>query len=136
MEEEDESSNQEVFLSNFLLARFMNHYIEIQIDNPLNEAMSNSMESYHNELFQKKDECFLNHPSEVYTDEDPIICFICLQNIMKNETIYRLECSHHFHKSCLDTAVSHQHKECPLCRKPLPLKTYVVNEEGHKIFYE
>ena len=44
------------------------------------------------------------------------ICCICQDNIIKGQLIYKLSCSHFFHKRCASKWFK-QKSECPYCRK-------------------
>ena len=44
-------------------------------------------------------------------------CSICLELFIKNEKLIQLECSHKFHKKCIQTWFSsNKENNCPLCR--------------------
>jgi len=49
-------------------------------------------------------------------DED-VMCAVCLNNMEKHQEIRRLtNCSHIFHRGCLDKWLDHDQRTCPLCR--------------------
>ena len=105
-----------------------------------NEAVENSMATYNEELFKKKDEKVIHTPSVVYETLDTKInlCFICREDFDPKDWVYPLSCQHIFHKHCLDEAVAHQHYKCCQCNKDLdirPKKQEIVNEIGHSISY-
>jgi E3 ubiquitin-protein ligase RNF38/44 len=43
-------------------------------------------------------------------------CCICLEKIGAGQTIRKLECSHHFHKGCVDKWLK-QKASCPICQR-------------------
>lgn len=101
------------------------------------EAVSNSINTYNDEIFNSMDEFVIDCSYELNkaTDEK---CYICLECMEENEKIYKLECSHIFHKSCLDKSISHQHYNCPLCKHKIKVKKKInwsdeYENEGHKI---
>lgn len=64
----------------------------------------------------KVDETILE---EVRKDEHPSTCNICLEDFQKDDEIRKLpNCSHTFHKQCIDRWVS-QVASCPTCKKEL-----------------
>jgi len=51
-------------------------------------------------------------------DED-VMCIVCLNNMAKHEEIRRLmNCSHIFHRGCLDKWLNDDQRTCPVCRSP------------------
>jgi len=48
-------------------------------------------------------------------------CAVCLSDVQGKDSVWELRnCSHVFHKGCLDTWLDHdEHLTCPLCRAPL-----------------
>lgn len=104
-----------------------------------NEAIQNSLNTYHEEIFSLKDEYKIDNVSFKLQiiDENQSKCFICLENFQINDDIYKLECNHIFHKECLDDSIKHQHYECCLCKHSIKviekkIDTY-ENENGHII---
>ncbi|GLJ55440.1 hypothetical protein SUGI_1190420 [Cryptomeria japonica] len=52
--------------------------------------------------------------------EEEIFCTVCLSSFEEEDQIRLLcNCSHIFHRDCLDKWIDHHHKNCPLCRCPL-----------------
>lgn len=105
------------------------------------EVLQNSLETYHEELFKKKDEFQLTiqpiqlQPSDLVSLTDTP-CHICLESFLPLDTVYTLPCGHVFHTHCLDDSISFQHDSCPLCRKPLqlvPKWDEYQTEDGHII---
>ena len=43
-------------------------------------------------------------------------CPICLENFKINEFYRKLDCSHCFHKRCIDRWFRKDHSDCPMCR--------------------
>ncbi len=103
---------------------FFNMLVEETIENNiLNTAIENSLQSYNDDLFKKKNEYIIDCQSQ-RMEEMPKkeICYICLEECKTRSVVYRLPCGHFFHKSCLDQAISHQHYHCPVCKDKIPIK--------------
>lgn len=105
-----------------------------------NEAVQNSMDSYNEELFRKKEEFVVDVESLEKLSENMVNkkCFICLE--LLGDKIYSLPCGHCYHKDCLDEAMAHQHYKCCLCNAEIPKKKNtsreeLQNENGHTIIY-
>ena len=45
-----------------------------------------------------------------------VVCPICLENFKENEYYRTLECTHSFHKKCIDRWFRKDHSDCPMCR--------------------
>ena len=109
-------------------------------DTILNTVMQQSVNSYQDELFRKQNGCSVALTPQVFEKDEETQCFICLCPIRKKEMVYVLPCGHEFHQSCLEEAVSFQHKNCCICRQPFPVdNTSTENEtprNGHVIIYE
>lgn len=53
------------------------------------------------------------------TEDDDVMCAVCLTIMERQEEIRMLmNCSHIFHRGCLDKWVDYGRKTCPLCRSP------------------
>lgn len=53
------------------------------------------------------------------TEDDDVMCAVCLNTMERQEEIRMLmNCSHIFHRGCLDKWVDHGQRTCPLCRLP------------------
>ncbi|XVF22274.1 hypothetical protein REPUB_Repub12eG0159200 [Reevesia pubescens] len=67
-------------------------------------------------------------------EQSAIICAICLACIKGNEEIRELaNCSHLYHKECVDGWVDQGHGTCPLCRlKLLPCQADDHDEDAKK----
>lgn len=105
-----------------------------------NQAVENSMVTFNDELFKKKDEKVIQTPSAIYEtlNSDKKLCFICREDFHPKDCVYPLSCRHVFHKHCLDEAIAHQHYKCCQCNKELditPKNQDIVNEIGHSISY-
>lgn len=104
---------------------FFSFLIEETIENTiLNTALENSMQSYDQELFRTKEDFVIKQASVKYNSLNPKNeeCFICLEKFEQTAVVYKLPCSHIFHKSCLDKAVLHQHYHCPMCKSKIETK--------------
>jgi len=44
-------------------------------------------------------------------------CSICLEELKQGEYYRKLDCTHSFHKKCIDRWFKKDHSDCPLCRK-------------------
>lgn len=120
------------------------HLVETLIENRLfRRTVENSMETYNEELFRKRDDVRLSKDGFPWTAEDDAAwssaeekkCYVCLEAIEVGNLMVRLECRHLFHHACIENAVAHQHVRCPLCRHTIA--TYETksqtNESGHRI---
>lgn len=63
-----------------------------------------------------------NHISDVNrTVQEPEECVICLDELWPGRAIFKAECGHQFHFTCLLENVNHDEAnsdKCPVCRKP------------------
>lgn len=91
-------------------------------------TLENSMETYNNELFQKKkDRRLVSTPYELTKEEHDAIegekrCYICLEGMKLGEKVVKLACNHLYHHECAQDAVAHQHSRCPLCRSEIAVE--------------
>jgi hypothetical protein len=122
---------------NYVIDNVFNALFDNLLENErFQEAVSNSINTYNDEIFNKTDEYMMQDlPILNYKEEK---CLICLDEINKNELIYKLKCKHIFHKDCLNESIQHQHYDCPLCKTKLDLKKKInwqdeYENEGHKI---
>lgn len=61
-----------------------------------------------------------------------VMCAVCLNNMERHEEIRRLRnCSHIFHRECVDKWVDHDQNACPLCRSPF-LSTDDIEHKWNK----
>lgn len=124
--------------SDNVVTNIFNAIFDNYLDNDrFNEAVQNSLDTYNEELFKKKNEFRINAKPIIY---DLIVekkCLICLNNL--NNWIYKLPCQHMFHVDCLDNAVAHQHYKCCICNQTFPLQKQMnwqqqfENDDGHTI---
>ena len=56
----------------------------------------------------------IKEPSDIQSE-----CPICLEDFKRGEYYRKLECSHCFHKKCIDRWFKKDHSECPMCRKQI-----------------
>lgn len=56
-------------------------------------------------------------------------CVVCLCGLKEGEQVRRLDCSHVFHRECLDGWFDHSNLSCPLCRAPLVPEEHVAGVE-------
>jgi len=84
-------------------------------------AVENSLDSYRDSLFSVDDS---RTPDLVpyKTDIDVGRCHLCLDEMVVQEEVVELPCSHSFHYPCICDLVQHQHAICPLCRRDIPIK--------------
>ncbi|KAJ8764804.1 hypothetical protein K2173_010269 [Erythroxylum novogranatense] len=60
------------------------------------------------------------HFSDLVESNPSDSCAVCLYEFEGSDEIRRLtNCTHIFHKSCLDRWMGYDHKTCPLCRTPV-----------------
>ena len=113
----------------------MSNLIEDLVDDYVfQNILHESFENFQNTLFKKVKNfkiVFLEKETFVENTSTNFLCFICLEKIVKNQIIYKLNCNHIFHAECLDQCVSYQHFQCPTCRKPFPVR----NTDEHFIYY-
>lgn len=75
----------------------------------------------------------------IETTED---CSICLQKYTENTFKRTLECTHHFHKKCIDKWLKQCDEDnihCPICRKKYEIKVseiYKFNIADSDFFYQ
>ena len=133
MEEEDDEDV--VFIpriSTFLLMRVLRSLRtqdrEIE-DEMLQQAMTESMDTYHTTLFRSNPKLDLMIAPHILTsqdietmDADQRKCSLCLEDYVPNDTLLRLPCQHEFHSDCIHDAVRHQHATCPICRTAFPTR--------------
>ncbi|KAL8101875.1 hypothetical protein AgCh_033682 [Apium graveolens] len=51
--------------------------------------------------------------------DPPESCAVCLYEFSESEELRKLtQCTHVFHRKCVDVWIDHEHKTCPLCRTP------------------
>lgn len=120
---------------NSVFSNIFNFLFDSIIENDrFNEAVQNSLNTYNDELFNKKSEYKFDHSNltKIKTDKK---CFICLE--INDYDLYELPCKHIFHYDCINEAVMRQFYKCSLCGADIPKKKIEqeVNENGHIISY-
>jgi len=67
-------------------------------------------------------------------------CAICLEELKKENNVWRLNCGHHFHEHCVQRHIQHsksmRNKEfanCSLCRKQIE-NAEVINEPSLAVY--
>jgi hypothetical protein len=103
-----------------------------QIDNFILQDISNeSMESYHQESYRRNTRRYVDSvndhtllPFDKHLHQDRLQkCFVCQEEFVEEELVLELQpCGHFFHEPCVQEAVQFQ-ELCPLCRKPIQVKT-------------
>lgn len=98
----------------------------------LNDVISESMETYHEELLRKNEnqnissrdyQIVVFRQGEYRNDK----CFICLEDFTEEESpLLQLDCKHIYHKSCIEEAV-HYNSHCPLCRSDIKIHTMTTS---------
>lgn len=93
----------------------------------IDQAMAESMDSYHGTLFRTNSRLILTVPTQSLTDQDldrmdehQKKCSLCLDLYVPNDSVHHLPCHHVFHSACIQDAVRHQHASCPICRAAIP----------------
>lgn len=137
---EVEEDDDEEESSAFSLLRLVETLIENRL---FRQTVENSMETYNNELFRKRDDVRLSTEGVPWTAEDDATlsqeekkCFICLDAIEIGNLVVKLECKHIFHHACVQNAVAHQHFRCPLCRQTIATRDVAptqTNSSGHRV---
>jgi hypothetical protein len=68
----------------------------------------------------------MSTPTKIFQDDEkngtpPSLCDcpICYEEI-KSISLFKTQCGHAFHLTCLSTWRSHHNKSCPICRSSLP----------------
>ena len=56
------------------------------------------------------------------SDDEEVVCPICLEEFNENETVIELSCKHTFHKDCIKKWFENNHS-CPTCRKKIDLNS-------------
>jgi len=95
-----------------------NHHINMNYmgNNSLNQNY------YHNNIINDnrilyswlKKEKFTNEAMNKYGNDN--ICPICLEAFKINEDIHISKCNHLFHYKCIETSITKNTKDCPMCR--------------------
>ena len=95
-----------------------NHHINMNYmgNNSLNQNY------YHNNIINDnrilyswlKKEKFTNETMNKYGNDN--ICPICLEAFQINENIHISKCNHLFHYKCIETSITKNTKDCPMCR--------------------
>ncbi|GFF53736.1 hypothetical protein IFM53868_08415 [Aspergillus udagawae] len=57
--------------------------------------------------------------SPLLSKNDPIICAICLEEVLKTQSVRCLECRHVFHCWCLEKWFLRLHNTCPVCHETI-----------------
>ena len=90
-------------------------YNNLSYQNVIDESfdISNNSE-LENNISEKNHYNKISKMEQIKNDEDTD-CIICMENIKKNKTVYKIECNHKFHKQCLSNWLKEKF-ECPVCR--------------------
>ncbi|GLJ55464.1 hypothetical protein SUGI_1190900 [Cryptomeria japonica] len=79
-----------------------------------------------NKLHVIKFQSFADSYGEI--DED-VMCAVCLNSLERDDEIREFcNCSHIFHRDCLDKWIDHHQTTCPLCRCPLIAQKEIVHQ--------
>lgn len=62
----------------------------------------------------------LTTAKEEESDEDDGMCAICLEEFENGEQVRLLECSHMYHRTCIDPWLQSSSNCCPLCKRQIP----------------
>lgn len=123
----------------FVLSSLFSLLFDNSLENDrLQEAVQNSMDTYNQEIFRRKDEFRLEDPVTEGAPGDGA-CRICLEPLAA--PFYRNGCGHEFHTACIEDAIAHQHYKCPVCSEAVPVvrredawvDVVFENEDGHRI---
>ncbi|RZC49259.1 hypothetical protein C5167_017678 [Papaver somniferum] len=58
-------------------------------------------------------------------NSEPVECSVCLSKFEEGVVIRELQCSHFFHKECVDKWLQQDSPTCPMCRKTVISKEIV-----------
>ncbi|GLJ24441.1 hypothetical protein SUGI_0466730 [Cryptomeria japonica] len=99
------------------------------------ENLKKSLPSFHrrsdgdmvkNKLSVIKFQSFAESRGEIQED---VMCAVCLNSLERDDEIRELcNCSHIFHRDCLDKWIDHHQITCPLCKCPLIEQTKIVHQ--------
>lgn len=119
-EEEEVYTTMTSFFTRLIGRSFMIHDEQAEIEQQMvNQALNDSMDTHHQSLFRRDSKISIDiEPSE--WDAEPEKCFICLEMMERGEMVTRIPCSHAFHSACIQDFITHQHRQCPLCRTAIP----------------
>ncbi|GLJ55461.1 hypothetical protein SUGI_1190860 [Cryptomeria japonica] len=78
--------------------------------------------------------------AESCSEIEEVMCAVCLNSLERDDEIRELcNCSHIFHRDCLDKWIDHHQITCPLCRCPLIAQTesqYHSDEDWISFLFE
>ncbi len=69
------------------------------------------------------------------TVESKNLCAICLKTYRVGETLFQLECSHHFHTDCIEPWLKRQ-TQCPTCRRQLQPASKKVQKTNSDYYWK
>lgn len=85
------------------------------------DIIINTIQNYYNYINYTDSSDLINHFSfEEFLNTD-YSCYICFDTKEESINITKLECSHQFHKECLETHFETNNKICPMCRQTVRL---------------
>jgi len=92
-----------------------------ELTDPLLHLLSEIEDIINNDNFTEKEQTTINIEPKKYCDivnnlDSQKECPICLEEFKPDDEVYKLECNHNYHKSCLDTWFVRQNS-CPMCKK-------------------
>ena len=95
----------------------INHYVNI-FNSVLSTPILPHVEQNEQEdiVVTLDEECLNKLETKKVTTNDYNRCTICLCDIVKDEDIIQLKCSHYFHKDCLKEYLEEYDFKCPVCR--------------------
>lgn len=97
------------------------------------QVMSNSMETYYDELFRKDNTIKIDLKQFVIPLENESgECNICLDKLVSdqdNTNVIRLKCRHTYHETCIVEYLLRRNRVCPICRSDL---LYVFENENDR----
>jgi len=94
---------------------------DIDITDPLLNLLSEIADIINNDNFTDNEQATINIDPKKYCEIDNKLhsqneCPICLEEFKSDDVVYKLECNHNYHKSCLDTWFVRKNS-CPMCKK-------------------
>ena len=90
-------------------------FIEYLIIPSLNNVISNSITTLDDSEIDKLNKIVLHKNLDN-------ICNICLEDMVKDDTIIKLECNHCFHNNCISTYLKKYNCICPICKYEISKK--------------
>ena len=82
--------------------------------------------NYEDVLVTLDDKEFENLVSKKLEDKIEYDCAVCLESMVKDETVTELKCNHTYHTSCIETYLKQYNYKCPVCRADVGKHKYNI----------